>query len=1146
MGGTPELLNLFQAPAVALLYYMIVVLISYAALFMALELRTRQTREKGAGRYAAASIGVALTWMALMIGALATLVTRNSPALVLPPLERAVSVLVILLVTWAFVTSDYLNPEPVRPKSSEADELIRRSRRRDPVLTIQPDFAFNVLTGVGIILTVAAYAVTAIRWTAQTVDLNFTATVYNALWLIGILVLCLFGIVVTVRGLTRITDAPLKIIFYLPIAISAGYGLYAYSTGNIAGADPGVMRLGFLASMPILAVIVYRFVIGRMRFVASENARNAAESASKSAMNNLIAENVAERDSAALIKALGTMLEREQPEDLPQQISVAVAGALRVDLCALFILTDDQFADVLGAYDNINHRLLTAMAVKRSEQPAMELSIAENHQQLLTTEANLNELVDLYTRLDIRQVGPAYVQPLSKDGQVIGVMVVALPFTRRLLKDSETRLLEALAPAAARLLLISRHATQRRIAEGERLIRDMVMVEGEPNAEPNANDDARAEMQTMMTRAREQINDLNAMVRNLQIELDYERGRMLDLGFSSTDPEGATITQKLETIQRERIQLEIERESLATALKEAQNQLMFSTTEGQDLIGQTVDALSRERDELQSQKGKLEEELSRLRALTGNAAPGVLRDMLTRLSEDRARLELERDAMKRQLTDAEFQLEALGIEGGTPGVVNTVVQLMDERSRYKAMLEKAQEEKNALLEERQRGITTLTDSSRDQRLGTLETELRRLAESNEILTRQRDAVRAEKEAVREDKDKSESQRAQMVAEMSYLQSELEAAVFERNRALNEHNRLLQERAQLTAQYEQLTAERATLLNERDQLSARIEGNRETLQQLGSDAVGSLQAMITDLSAERADLDARYQAAVRDLERSGAEISRLQSQLSRSVQVPPSVPVDSSTAEVMLSIAQELRTPMSSIGAYVDLLMGESVGLLGASQRQFLQRVKANSDRLATLIEDLVRITALDTGQVRLRPEEVDMDDVIDDAITATRYQFRERGITLRLDRPGRLPRLRGDRDSLQQIVLNLLSNAYLASPPDTEVIIQAHVERDFPLSTKSGKTDRQNVLILSVTDVGGGIPAEEQSRVFSRLYRADNPLIQGLGDTGVGLSIARALTEMHAGRIWLESTEGESSTFHVALPIESTREVPQVDYAATA
>lgn len=232
------------------------------------------------------------------------------------------------------------------------------------------------------------------------------------------------------------------------------------------------------------------------------------------------------------------------------------------------------------------------------------------------------------------------------------------------------------------------------------------------------------------------------------------------------------------------------------------------------------------------------------------------------------------------------------------------------------------------------------------------------------------------------------------------------------------------------------------------------------------------------------------------------------------------------SEVVASLVHELRTPMTSINGYTDLLLGETVGILGETQRQFLQRVKANIERLAGLLNDLVRITAIDTGQVSLSPEPVNLINVIESAIMSLSAQFGERRLAVQMDMPSELPPVHADRDGLYQIVLHLLSNACQCSEPGTEILVHAGLEK-----YDDEVEDLPNYLLVSVTDTGGGIVPEDQRRVFQRLYRADNPLIAGLGETGVGLSIAKALVEAQGGRIWVESEMGVGSTFSFILPL---------------
>ncbi|MBC7226591.1 MAG: PAS domain-containing protein [Thermoflexales bacterium] len=228
-------------------------------------------------------------------------------------------------------------------------------------------------------------------------------------------------------------------------------------------------------------------------------------------------------------------------------------------------------------------------------------------------------------------------------------------------------------------------------------------------------------------------------------------------------------------------------------------------------------------------------------------------------------------------------------------------------------------------------------------------------------------------------------------------------------------------------------------------------------------------------------------------------------------------------EMLASLANELRTPMTSIVGYTDLLLGESVGILGEMQRKFLQRVKANIERLSSLINDLIEITALDTGRIELVPEPVDLINVIEEAIMGLSARFRERDLTVRLDMALELPPIRADRDALYQIMLHLLSNACQCSRSGTEIVVTGHLEE--------AERELPQYLHVSVRDTGGGIAPEDRPRVFQRFYRADKPLIPGLGETGVGMAIAKALVEAHGGRIWVESEMGVGSTFHFILPV---------------
>jgi len=239
----------------------------------------------------------------------------------------------------------------------------------------------------------------------------------------------------------------------------------------------------------------------------------------------------------------------------------------------------------------------------------------------------------------------------------------------------------------------------------------------------------------------------------------------------------------------------------------------------------------------------------------------------------------------------------------------------------------------------------------------------------------------------------------------------------------------------------------------------------------------------------------------------------------------STPIEDDQMEVLTSVSQELRQPMSSIIGYVDLLLGESVGILGALQRKFLERIKASTERIGRLVDDLIQISSIETDRMLIHPEIIDLNLIIDNAVAYTSIQLREKDITMRLDIPESPPKIHIDREVLQQILIHLLQNAGAATLVEGTVMLRVKFEEE------AGK----DYLMIQVEDSGGGIPAEDLPKVFARRYRADNVLIQGLGDTGVGLSIAKTLAEAQSGRIWVETTQGVGSTFSALLPFESVQ-----------
>jgi signal transduction histidine kinase len=305
------------------------------------------------------------------------------------------------------------------------------------------------------------------------------------------------------------------------------------------------------------------------------------------------------------------------------------------------------------------------------------------------------------------------------------------------------------------------------------------------------------------------------------------------------------------------------------------------------------------------------------------------------------------------------------------------------------------------------------------------------------------------------------------------------------------------------------------LGQKGHLEAELNQKEEQVRQLAE-----------EIQAKEAELDRVETKFEAELKQATAKIKQLVEMIHRQKEDVGQSEEQRAKDRFIASIAQEVRTPMTSITGYTDLLLGESVGALADMQRKFLQRIKANTERMDSMLNDLIGVSVIDAGQLKLQVEPLDMAGVIEDTIIGARAQLEEKEILLDVNVDENLPLVKADADYARQIMINLLSNACKCSPAGGRISIRAtaYDRREFGESATG-------YLLVSVTDLGGGIAPEDQSKVFDRFYQAERPLIAGLGETGVGLSIVKALVDAHGGRIWVESELGVGSTFNYILPI---------------
>ena len=293
-----------------------------------------------------------------------------------------------------------------------------------------------------------------------------------------------------------------------------------------------------------------------------------------------------------------------------------------------------------------------------------------------------------------------------------------------------------------------------------------------------------------------------------------------------------------------------------------------------------------------------------------------------------------------------------------------------------------------------------------------------------------------------------------------------------------------------------------------------------------------------LRAALEETENRYQreiAKIQDeLRKTLGEYAHLQSALLQPPLPPEAGKKPSFGADIgmVTSLISEIRQPFSSMVGYTDLLLSESAGILGAMQRKFLDRIRASITRTESLFEDLLQLLLLPEKISAPPMQPVDVAGIIDSAITGVSEIIREKNIVLHLDVSDDLPPVEIDRDALQQILNHMIQNAVLITAPEKEVVLTAHAPE--------AVQNQQRAMLITVKDSGPGIAAEDQPRVFTRLYRTEGPLIEGLGDTGVGMAVARTLTEAMGGRVWLESQLGRGTTFFILLPVQVGQ--PVTDY----
>jgi signal transduction histidine kinase len=238
-------------------------------------------------------------------------------------------------------------------------------------------------------------------------------------------------------------------------------------------------------------------------------------------------------------------------------------------------------------------------------------------------------------------------------------------------------------------------------------------------------------------------------------------------------------------------------------------------------------------------------------------------------------------------------------------------------------------------------------------------------------------------------------------------------------------------------------------------------------------------------------------------------------------------------DVFLSTAShELKTPLSSVIAYAELLDDHEGKLSSEQSHEFISRLRGEALRLLGLIDDILDLSRLESGKLVLKSRRMDLAEVALGALETTRMKAERSGVTLVAELGENLPELQIDEVKMRQVIVNLLVNAVKFSPRGTTVAVRARAE--------------ERHVRFEVSDQGPGVPPEAATRIFELFGQGAGEEAGERGGLGIGLHLVKRLSEMHGGHVGVNSSPGGGSTFWVRLPIPPRKQDADETEAAAA
>ncbi|MBV9471212.1 MAG: response regulator [Abitibacteriaceae bacterium] len=290
----------------------------------------------------------------------------------------------------------------------------------------------------------------------------------------------------------------------------------------------------------------------------------------------------------------------------------------------------------------------------------------------------------------------------------------------------------------------------------------------------------------------------------------------------------------------------------------------------------------------------------------------------------------------------------------------------------------------------------------------------------------------------------------------------------------------------------------------------------------SDRVNALEAGADDFLTKPVDeveVVSRVKSLVRvkrqrdDLEHAYSELKRL----------------ESLRDSLGLMLVHDLRTPLTTMIAPLEMLRKGQLGSLDSMQQEAVEMCTRGGYRLLALINELLDINKMESGEMRLEKTDIDLGKLVNEALEEVRQLTRGNATEIHIDIPADLPPTHGDDDLLRRVLMNLLANAIKFAPKGGQVNVSAHETQDERGKNSDGQPLR--VIQIGVQDNGPGIPEEDQQRIFEKFGQVESRKAGRKTSTGLGLTFCKLAVEAHGGSIWVESQPGQGSTFCFTLPL---------------